>query len=270
MKTYRGENPEQHLVEFLKEIDAEAIRKYERIDELFVPPIEYENIRNSLSENRIIFLTGTKEYGKTYVAVSLLWEYFKEGYNLLWFKGDRDEDRSRTRSNLLNIQKYLKPSHIIYFEDPFGKTKYEATDDEALTKNIGSIIDTVAVSDDAYVIITSREEIFKEFKQRVSVETDLNKFEKRLIMKAPSYDFKRRSQMLLNWAKVMRCKWLQDEDLTHMIIEAMKDDRILSTPLNIEQFALATVNVSTRDKLLQKVQSKSKDTPRSFAEVVIQ
>jgi hypothetical protein len=79
--------------------------------------------------------------------VHLLWDYFNKGYEPLWY----------VRSKFVNLEKYLKPHHVIYLEDPFGKTEYEVTIDEEITRNIPSIIETVESIDDAYVIITSRE-----------------------------------------------------------------------------------------------------------------
>jgi len=66
-----------------------------------------------------------------------------------------------------NIEKYLKPHNIIYFEDPFGKTEYEVTADEGIIRNIASVIETVENTDDTYVIITSRDEVFMEFRRKI-------------------------------------------------------------------------------------------------------
>jgi hypothetical protein len=52
---------------------------------VYVPPIEYDEINATLKTERIVFITGTKEYGKTFTAVRLLYEYFKEdGYHPRW------------------------------------------------------------------------------------------------------------------------------------------------------------------------------------------
>jgi hypothetical protein len=67
----------------------------------------------SLSNDRLVFITGTKEYGKTYTAVRLLWEYFNKGYEPIWYRGDNEEDRSNVRNKLVKIENVLKPGHII-------------------------------------------------------------------------------------------------------------------------------------------------------------
>jgi len=42
---------------------------YGRIDEVYVPPLEYEDMARALKEKRIVFITGTPEYGKTYTIL---------------------------------------------------------------------------------------------------------------------------------------------------------------------------------------------------------
>jgi hypothetical protein len=201
----KQKNPGLKILEFLRKIGAEGIKKYEKIDELYVPPTNYHNIKESLSKDRILFLTGTQEYGKTYTAVHLLWEYFNKGYEPVWFKGDQEEDRSNVRNKLVGIKKVMKPNHIVYFEDPFGKTEYEVKDvDDKLNSDIDDIIESVGNAENAYVIITSREEVFKKFRQRQTnrIQAFLSQYEQKLIIKTPSYDPNRREEMLLYFLKI--------------------------------------------------------------------
>jgi hypothetical protein len=79
--------------EFLRKIGEELTKKYERIDDLYVPPTNYDDIKEALCKDRILFISGTQEYGKTYTAVHLLWEYFNKGYEPVWFEGaERKEE----------------------------------------------------------------------------------------------------------------------------------------------------------------------------------
>lgn len=265
-------NPGLRILEFLRKIGEEGVKKYERIDELYVPPVNYEEIKQALSMDKILFISGTQEYGKTYTAVYLLSEYFKKGYEPVWFKGaERKEERSDVRSRLDEVEKYLKPKHVIYFEDPFGKTEYEVTIDEGIVRNIASIIEIIEYHiDDAYAIITSREEVFKGSEKKITAEVSLREFEKKLSVKTPSYNYEKRKEMLLNYAAVMDCKWREDEDLSSTVLEVLRDETKLPTPLNIAQFALATVsrNVIERNKLLEKIEAKSKETAKSFAQEI--
>jgi hypothetical protein len=59
--------------------------------------------------------------------------------------------------------------------------------------------------------------------------------------------------MILKHAAAMNSKWREDEDLRKTVLEAIKDESKLPTPLNIEQFARATAKKKLeKDKLLEK------------------
>src|SRR5207244_6584385 len=128
--------------------------------------LKYHEIKSALKRDSIVFITGTKEFGKTFTPVSLLYEYFKEGaYQPRWVherkqqwspEGADPEELAR----IMHDEGYIKPHQIVYFEDPFGKTKYERSSN--LGNYIASIIVSIQGLKDAYVIITSRE-VFKEF-----------------------------------------------------------------------------------------------------------
>jgi hypothetical protein len=45
MKASNQNNPTPRLSQFLRKVNAEGIKKYEKIDELFVPPVEYDSIK---------------------------------------------------------------------------------------------------------------------------------------------------------------------------------------------------------------------------------
>ena len=259
------------IYDFLRKIGEEGVIRYEKLHDLYVPPLNYEEIKESLSENKIVFITGPPEIGKTYTAVHLLWEYFNQGYEPIWFKvGEIDQQikRSEIRGEISSIEIQLKPRHIIYYEDPFGKTEYEVFNDEGILRNIASIIGTVENSkQDVYVIITSREEVFKEFEDKKIGQVDLKKFEKKLHLKT-SYSYEKRKEMLLRWAKVMGCDWQKNEFITNRILEIIKDDNKLSTPLNITNFAFATRKITNYEELLDKINEESVSVSRSFAEEI--
>jgi len=246
------------IYDFVRMIGEEGVLKYEKMPDLYVLPLNYGEIKESLSENKIVFITGPPEYGKTYTAVHLLWEYFNQGYEPEWFKVGEikpQDRRSEIRGELSYVEKHLKPRHIIYYEDPFGKTEYEVDIEEGIIRNIASIIEIVERSKkDVYVIITSREEVFKEFEDKKTGRVDLKKYEKKLSIKN-SYDYGKRKKMLLNHASIRDSKWKDDKDLANTVFETIeKDESKLPTPLNIEQFALSTSSYEILDKddLLKK------------------
>jgi len=214
------------VFEFLDKLGYAGSKWYGRIDEVYVPPLEYEDMAETLKEKRIVFITGTPEYGKTYTAVRLMWEYYNKGYEPGWIKGGEAAERVEVRKRLENISAELKPGHIIYFEDPFGRTKYERR--EGLEREIGTIIDTVKQVEDAYAIITSREEVFKEFEKEK----------------------------------------LSAKDLKELVLESIKDEKILPTPLSIKDFAVATFNIEKESVRKEKIKEKSKETAKAFAEEI--
>ncbi len=223
------------VFEFLEKIGYAGSKWYGRIDEVYVPPLEYENIKRTLKEKRIVFITGTREYGKTYTAVRLMWEYYNSGYEPVWIKGGEQTERIEVRKKLENISAELKLGHIIYFEDPFGKTKYERR--EGLEREIGTIIDTVRHVEEVYVIITSREEVFKEFEKEKISAKELKEFEKKLNVKKPSYGYKKRKEILIKWAEEENCRWLGNKELKELVLEALTDEKSLSTYIHTTPFS---------------------------------
>jgi hypothetical protein len=254
------------IFEFLKKMGFDESKLYDRIDDLYVPPCEYEEIEKALVKDRIVFITGTPESGKTYTAAKLLWEYFSRGYEPKWIRGGEERERIDVRKRLEDIETELKPNHIIYFEDPFGKIKYESR--ENLEREIGTIIDCVKNAEDVYVIITSREEIFKEFQREHLASVELEKFEKKLNIKKPSYDQEKREDILLKWSKAKDCKWLKHYHPRDVVLEYIRKESNLPTPLSIRDFVISTINITEVDKLIKKIEEKSQETARSFAQEI--
>ena len=254
------------VFEFLEKIGYAGSKWYGRIDEVYVPPSEYEEMAKTLHERKILFITGTPEYGKTYTAARLMWEFYNRGYEPRWILGGESAERSEVRRKLEDIGAVLKPRRIIYFEDPFGTTRYERR--EGLEREIGTIVDNVRQVEDVYVIITSREEVFKEFEKEKLSAAELQEFEKKLNIKNPSYDYEKRKEILLMWAEEENCKWLVNEKLTELILKSIKNKGILPTPLSIKNFAIATIDIEEDDELKEKLKEKSQETAKAFAEEI--
>jgi Mg/Co/Ni transporter MgtE len=254
------------VFKFLEKIGYAGSKWYGRIDEVYVPPLDYEDMKRTLKEKRIVFITGTQEYGKTYTAVRLMWEYYNSGYEPKWIKGGERAERVEVRRKLEDIRAELKPGHIIYFEDPFGKTKYERR--EGLEREIGTIIDTVRQIEDVFVIVTSREEVFKEFEKEKISAKELGVFERKLNVKKSSYDYEKRKEILLTWAEAENCKWLETERLKELVLRSIKYEKILPTPLSIKDFAVASFGIEKESELREKIKEKSKETAKAFAEEI--
>jgi hypothetical protein len=263
------------LSKFLRAIGEEGSSIYKWIDEVYVPPLEYEDIKESLKRDRIVFITGTKEFGKTFTAVRLMYEFFKdEDYQPRWIKqrteqGGPEGADPRELMKVTKMEDYLKPHQIVYFEDLFGKTKYERSSD--LVNYLGNIIDSIRRIEDAYVIITSREEVFKQFEIEQLSSVELANFEKKLNLKRASYSPKKRKEMLYKWAKVYNCKWLLDDPLTDHVLGSIEYQlALLPTPINIREFAFASYDTIDKVQLERLIQQKSKETARRFADEIME
>jgi hypothetical protein len=251
------------IFEFLQEIGYPGSRLYGRIDHLYIPPVEYDAIKDVLQKKHIVFITGTQEYGKTYTAVRLMWEYYERGYQPIWIKGGEERERITARGKLEDIESVLKPHCILYFEDPFGRRTYEGK--EILEREIGTIIDIIKRLKDTHVIITARREIFKEFENKKLPRDDLKEFEKRLNLKKPSYDYKKRKEILLKWAENEGCIWLNNDGVLKLVLETIRDERVLPTPLSMRDFSKATIDMGTGRQLTQKMREKSEETAMAFS-----
>lgn len=250
------------LYKFLEEIGLSKSKIYDGIDDIFIAPLEFEEINNILEKNRIVIISGTKEYGKTFTSIKILWDFFRKGIEPTYISGEENEDRKTIREKLRNIQKELRPRSIIYFEDPFGKTRYEKN--ESLEREISTILQIIK-DHDSYVIISSREEIYKEFIKESASGHILKHFQDSICIKKPSYDSKKREQMILNYAKKEGCKWLEVESLRKKMIELVSDVENLPTPLSIRQFTIATKNSMNEEELVEITKAKSIETVISFS-----
>ena len=252
---------------FLNLIGIKESVLYSRIFRTYIKPLEYDDIIIKLRENRLIFITGTPEYGKTYSAVFLLWKYFMMGYNPKWFHGDEPLLRQSGREFLEQIENLMQSKQIIYFEDPFGKLEYEPR--ENLERNFATILDIHSNLDDIFIIITSREEIFKIFKSKVIRKEILEKLESRLFIKNESYNIIDRRNILETWAYEKDCKWFFEEKLKSFCIWKIYDKNNLPTPLSIENFVLATKKKNTKKELEIIIEEKSIESYIAFSNEII-
>jgi len=251
------------MSKFLDLIGYPRSELYGRIFNKFVPPLEYEKILKTLANKRFVIITGIGEVGKTYTSINLLWDYYTKGYNPIWISGGELHERIDVRKKLENIEDKLTPKNIIYFEDPFGKIKYEKR--ENLEREIGSIIQNIKQVEDVFVIITSREETFKEFLKEKSSAISLEDFENKLNIIKPSYDNTQRKEILLNWANQQDCKWLKNSELKGFILKSLENTQVLPTPLSIKDFSYSTQDIDNEEEIKKILNEKSKETARAFA-----
>jgi conflict system STAND superfamily ATPase len=231
---------------------------YDRFEDVYVPPIEYEEIEKNLKDHRCVFIIGTPEYGKTFTAIKLLWEYYKDGH-ITQYIDEGSEKASDIINKLGNLDKSLE-NNIIYLEDPVGKTKYKLN--KEFEESIGTIMSGLGRIN-AFLIVTMREKIYNDFDPigKKRIEEHVNK----LNVGKRSYDYEKRKEMLLRWVSPIECKWVKIEELKNDVLEYIKNEIKLPTPLNIKDFASETADIITRDILEKKLDEISQRTPERFA-----
>jgi hypothetical protein len=246
---------------FLQKIGKTNRSWFRRINCAFVPPNEYESILNTLEQEKVLFLVGDPEIGKTYTATRILWEYYLKGYNPVWNPGAEDQQRELARQKLSEFS--IDNQTVTYFEDPFGARKYE--DNCELTKTIINTILRVQHLD-ARVIISSREELFKHLLMAINSEHDLSRLIVALRLMKPSYTEEKMTQIILNWAKEFDCAWLDNPELTTYVLSQAR--RRLSTPFSLWDFASSSVDCTTLSELNALFNEKSTNVKLSFAEEI--
>lgn len=169
-----GLNPKLRKINrFMQAIVKSGSFVYDRFEDVYVAPIEYGEIEKTLKENRCIFIIGSPEYGKTYTAIKLLWEYYKDGYTPKFIEEGSKETNDMI-SKLVNQDKSLA-NNIIYIEDPVGRTEYRSN--KQFEESIESIISGLGHLN-ADLVVTMREEIYQKFNP-IGKE-DLKKYIKKL------------------------------------------------------------------------------------------
>ncbi len=241
----------------------EAKSLYNRIDELFIPPREFCEIKKLLQDHKTTIIIGSPEFGKTYTAVRLLWEYHIKGYNIKWKKGQFQDERIEQRKDLVDLEEALKPKSVYYFEDPFGRYEYEKND--LLESRLMQVISNVRNIDEAYIIITSREEVYKQFQLQRDSYSELSKMCKIINLKNKPYTLNDKKNMMLLWSKFENCKWMRKKHLRELILETLENHNILSTPLSIKDFVMSTKNATRVKELRSEIISKSRTTAENFA-----
>ena len=181
--------------------------------------IGYEEIEKNLKEYKCVFITGSAEYGKTYTAIKLLWEFYKNSNYRPMYIEEGSRETAEIIAKLVNQDESLK-NNIIYIQDPVGKIEYRYN--KEFEEYIGSIISGLGHLN-VNLVVTMREEIYQKFNP--IGKANLEQYIKKLNIANYAYDSKRRVEMLRRWAMVMNCKWFQDENPRKVVLEYMKNNQ---------------------------------------------
>ena len=258
LTTAAGEARE--TTQFLKYI-GHSDSRYANIDELFVPPAEYQQILAKMEENRLLFIVGDPGIGKTYTAAHILRHYFNMGFQPRWFVGLDREDRRIQRTVLEGFQPAER--QVVYFEDPFGRTVFENR--ESLYRFFSPLIDTLA-DRDSRVIITSRKEIFEQFSREHLSREELVKLTEEMNVIKPSYDSESLKE-ILNRAAATRCRWYSKRSARKVVHEAIENGD-LTTPFGIADFIATTEGISQVAGLRKRLRKRREDVALQFAQEI--
>ena len=252
--------------QFLMHIERSKDIKYENFEDVYVPPKEYPKIRKTLEDKRCVFITGTPEYGKTYTAVKLMWDKWRNSESRIECKYPRKEMMEEILRKMEDGSEEYSNS-IIYIEDPTGHTEY--IPNPVFRDSIVRVISHLSYTN-SYLIVTMRDNIYQRTKIDMMDESEyLEKYVQRLEMGAPSYGIEERREMLLRWANKMKCSWLEDEEIRNFVLGKIKEK--LPTPFNIYDFCVNTGEKELRPNMKDKkdfeelIQYFSQKTARIFA-----
>ncbi len=259
---------EQKILDFLSMIGksrSDASGAY--IDKIFVPPGEYDEIINSFENERIVFLSGPAGYGKTYLAVRLLWLWYLKGYAPRWIRGGEFYERQEGRTFLEEIDAVNNSNQIIYVEDPFGNVTYEPR--EKLSQAIEKIIDFVHKKQNIFLILTSKKDVFELFKTDTLSGEIIRNYEKELNFLKHSYNDAQRKLILEMWANLKDCLWYKSPELKQYVFSEIEKPENLPTPLSIHDFAENSIMIQNHDDLQTKIQNYSEVSEKVFAKEII-
>lgn len=241
------------------------------IDRVFIEPIEFDRIEESLKRDHIVVVSGPPGFGKTYLALRLLWLWFNEGYTPKWIRVDTDPKNGKESEDKLerfcdNLEAKITDNDIVYVEDPFGSASF--TKNETLIKRLSATLDYVKRKD-THLIITSRKDVLEEFVKVCYQPGKLRILEHELNFIAPSYDYEKRKEICERWAEEKACLWLRQDTLKDYVLDALQDSSLLPTPLSIHDFINATVSIEAKDPLYEKICEYSLDSWASFGREVL-
>lgn len=229
---------------------------YWNLKNVFIPPKNYDLMKDILDNEKIMLILGDPHLGKTFIAINLLFDYFVEGYEPQLIKVDENGQ--------INIERLLQEKeegkNIIYFEDPWGQIKYIPS--ENFTKNF-QILQRFVKRTDSKIIITSRRGIFdmvenefpKELRNKLIAEIKLNGGVN------ISYSKEKLREIYEKYVELFDVEW-KDKPFRKELDEKVLDK--LVAPHNIRFFVQRTKNLTELNKIIENL-ATSKDIVTELA-----
>jgi hypothetical protein len=235
-----------------------ALSPYRAIDRLFVPPRQYARIREVLAERNAVVILGDPHVGKTYTAVRLLWESYRdEGRPPKWLNSNRLAAalQSPEGSFEARIKELFPAGSTVYLEDPFGTTV--PLDMRDFVDNLKAFFRIVR-DGDRRVVITSRSHVFNQVIPDVFAEHVVTLTQQLVLEK--SYDADDLALLIRRYLDEYEVAWRTEA--TPPVIDRIAGE--LHAPHNIALFLIATKDVpGVADALAQLVSYR--DVVEQFA-----
>jgi hypothetical protein len=293
------------IARFLEAIDrpqelSSQYSVYLNIEQLYVPPKQYPEVQQVLEANDIVIIVGPPHVGKTFTAVNLLYDYYLQSYRPYWVLGRtarkgihppilQDLYHRHGIRDGFSIESRLQPGCIVYFEDPYGRTKQEELEFVMSESRfeIGDLLHILGRRANAEkrpkVIITSREGIFRHAAQR---QPELSRYavwlkagrgyseddEEHTEDEGVSYDFSLRVKIAMKYEHLYQPLWSQPteepfdnakESLEEVLSWAVS---LLWTPHSIRRFFQDSQDMVLDDiEALKKTMFESSNISESFA-----
>lgn len=220
------------------------VAQFKNLPQLFVQPKEYEDIIRNLDKEHFVIVTGEPHLGKTYTAFYILWTFFGKGFRPNYLPIEEllsPSGRSYTSYHSL-LRKYVKDGHIVYLDDPFGKTRFISNED--LISNLHNLI-IEAKRYDVRIIISSRINILKQ-----ALGFPFPTYIKPLIMSLSSYETEQRRKMIVNYVELYKPNWSKGTDYNPLVETASS---VLAAPHNIDLFIRGTVQDENINNAISRV-----------------
>ncbi len=241
------------VLEFIEKIGSERI-EYREIEELYVKPENYEVIERILKDNNIVLIIGDAEIGKTYTAIKLLFEFFKEGYEPVYFPEERRREQWVFVRHMTELD-----GKAVYLEDPWGKVQFDTA--ESFFRHIGDLI-LCAKRERCKIIVTSRERVFEEFEKRKETAEDLRGYVGTLKVNL-AYSEEKLSEMLRRYIEIFEPAWHGNAELRGIAFAAVGVK--LMTPMSIKRLIQYTEDFADEENLKKGMEKANEDTKTVFA-----
>jgi len=244
------------VLEFLEKIDSQR-DEYREIEDLYVEPENYNEIVEILKKHNIVFIIGDAEIGKTYTAIKLLFEFFKQGYEPQYIP----EEYRKDQWWFIRHEGELE-GKAVYLEDPWGKVKFQTA--ESIFREIGDFIINVKKKK-CKIIVTSREKVFKEFETGKTTVEDLWRYVSNLKVNLAYTDEELR-EMVKKYIDVFEPEWSENKELRGNVFRAVGEK--LKTPMSINRMIYFTKDALDEDSLMDGIERASKETKIEFAKEI--